>query len=336
MPAVQGGGIVIKNEEDAWAVLKRALAGEFDNFETVDLRFEGWPRLKIKLDIEGPIIRPSLMRGIVELQQSVYRSYAIAKYGEPAINRLTKDEKAALEFDVKVSEGSSISEIVGEEAFQEFLTALADKMTPEHIVITLLGGALILAGQSVWKQYLQGRTEERREEASNKKQRDMLEHLQFAQRQETERMKILARAMQASPSLNQIDEEAEESKRDILKSIPEEATAHIAGAELNGEVARELIKNPRRPSEEITFQGDYTILRVDTTAPDGFRVRLQRLGEEETLTAGVRERLLSEAHRQIIREAEWAKAPIRVTISAKRRGDDIVEATIREVERLDV
>jgi len=334
MAAEQLPAIVIQSEDDAWRVLARAVEGEFDDVEEVNLRFVGWPRFKIELDLDGPIITPSVMRGIIELQSAVYRSYVLTNYGTHNTNRLTRDEKEGLEFEIKVSEGRSISEILGEEAFIEFLKSVSSQMTPEAVVISVLGTALILAGSSVLKNYLQTRAEERREEVRTRSQREMLEHLQFTQQQETERMRLMARAMQTSPALPKIDDESEEAKRALLKNLPADAVANLAGTELEGKLARELVKNPRRRAEEIEFEREFSILRVDTTVPDGFRVRLQSIEGDMVLTAGVRDVMLSERERAVLREAEWTKAPVLAAISAKRRGEEIVEAVIVKAERL--
>lgn len=335
MPTPEGVEIVIRNEDDAWRVLSDALAGKYEDLEDMDLRLDGWPRLKLKIDFPGPIITPSMMRGIVELQASVYRSYAIIRYESPNANKLTKEEKEALEFKVEVTEGSSLSDIIGEKAFQEIVNSLIDKMDPVHIIITVVGVALIFVSGSVIRAYLQERTEQRKGELAAGERRDMLEHLKFMSKQESDRMKLLANAMQEEPVLSQIDEVAESARHEILKRTPEDQELEIAGAAVDGKVARELVKNARKKAEEIEFDGEFVILRVDTTAPDGFRVKLKSVDDELALTASVQDIMISQKQRKIIQDAEWAKVPVKVTIQAKQRGEYIVEAVIIDAEKID-
>ena len=85
----------------------------------------------------------------------------------------------------------------------------------------------------------------------------------------------------------------------------------------------------------LEIEGEFVIERVDTTVPDGFRVRLKSVDGEMTLSAGVQDALISQEQREVIQSAEWGKVPLRVKLDAKERRGLIIEATIREVEAIE-
>lgn len=330
-----GEEIVISSEEDAWNVLEMALLGAFENVEHPAIRFDGWPRFQIRLSVPDATITPSIMEGFIELQDAIYRTHAILYRGSADLRPLTRDEREGLEFTVKVEGGSSIFEIDGQQAIEELLKVLAAEMEPTHWIIVILSVSVLFFGRLAWKDYLEERAKTRGEEIKSREKRELIENLRYLSEQETERLKILATALGESDRLPAVEEVIDDGRKAVLKSIPEGVSAVLGDAEIEGVQARELAKSERRRSEEVTVEGTYAILRVDTTAPDGFRVRLQNIHDETTLTAGVQDIMISEPQRVIIREAEWAKVPIHVRIDAKLRGDQLIDAVIKDVHAVD-
>lgn len=326
---------VIRNEEDAWKLLQAALEGKLELGPSPEIRFEGWPKLQISLDIADSTITPPLMAALLDLQVAIYRTHALYRYGASNVSRLREEEKRALEFVVKVGAGSSLFDIDGQQALNELINAVAGNMDGTDVVILGLGVAILLFGRLAWKDYLDSRARTRTEEVQSADRRAQLEHVQFMSDAETERAKILANAISESPQLPRVDEEADDARHSLLKSIPPSANVRIGDADLDADLAHELAKNARRRSEEVVFSGEFAILRVDTTVPDGFRVRLQNLDDASTFSAGVQDILISEEQRRVIREAEWAKEPIAAKISAKLRGEQLVDAVISDVAKLE-
>ena len=112
-----GEVIIIRSEEDAYQVLERAYRGKINNY--AELKFDGWPTLNLhpkgkKFDQS---ITPTVMKGLIELQRGIYKSYASAGYGNSS-KRLTEIEKTELEIKVDVKKGSSSFDI----NFQEIAT----------------------------------------------------------------------------------------------------------------------------------------------------------------------------------------------------------------------
>ncbi|OLO06871.1 hypothetical protein BTW08_15365 [Salinicola sp. MH3R3-1] len=68
--------IVIRYEQDAYDTLQLATAGGLA--DNVEIRFDGWPQLEIvvKGDRYQGTISPSIMKGFIEFQSAIYRTYA--------------------------------------------------------------------------------------------------------------------------------------------------------------------------------------------------------------------------------------------------------------------
>lgn len=327
-----GGGIVIRNEDDAWKYLELAVAGEFDAADDVNINFEGWPTLTIKVQLPEATITPAIMAAFVDLQEAIYRGHAEIRYGKSDLRTLTADEREALEFRVKVEPGSSIFGIEGKEVLNSLTEAMKETMTPAAWVIIVLGVSLTWFGETAWHDYVDHRTQIRLAEVKSKEKQDLLAGLLGLSKQETERMKIMGQAVQQRGELSRAEEHADNAKKSVLKAMPEGDNVEIGRSVIHGSQARELAKSERRRSAPIVLRGVYAILRVDATAPDGFRVRLQRIDDGSTLTAGVQDVLISGKEREMIQEAEWAKKPIWLRIDAKRRDSEIVDAVIKEAK----
>ena len=67
--------IVIRSEEDAYEVLRKARDGELGPYNSIV--FDGWPTLNLYLkgDKFHQSITPTVMKGLLEFQKGIYRSY---------------------------------------------------------------------------------------------------------------------------------------------------------------------------------------------------------------------------------------------------------------------
>ena len=326
------GGIVIRSENDAWDVLRRALDGEFDKYAP-DIEFSGWPSLVIKVEIPKQTITPPLMVGFLAFQNAIYRSYSILKHETRNINKLTEEEKRALEISIYVSDGSSVFKAFAERLAKELSKVLRDKLEARHWVIIIVSVSLMYFSHSAYHDYLKNQLEERKAHVQLEEKRVLLESQKFLSAEETKKLELFARAMGEHKELPRLGAEVDISRQTILKGIGKTGDASIAGAEVSQELARELAKNPRHVSEKIEIQGEFRILNVDTTHPEGFRVRLERVTDKLRLTAGITDIMVSEKQREIIKNAEWEKKTVILTIDAKRRGDQIVDAIIKDAKK---
>jgi hypothetical protein len=323
----------VADESAAWDILKRALGGEFDDLEAPpQIEFDKWVSLRIRLGIGESTITPTEMHGLLAVQEALYRTYAILKYDTRLLTSLSDEEKQYLEIVVKVSPGSSIFDIDLQELLRRALEKAGDKMEARHWIIMFVTVSLLITGNVTYSDYLNHMAQIRKEEVISEDKKAMLEAQTFVSAQETERMKILAEALSENPQLSRVEEEVNHAKKELLKSLPEEGNSEINGIVISGEIAHEIIKTARQPSEDIEFAGVYKILRVDASVSRGFRVKLESVETGDTFTTGVEDILKSEQQVQLLKDAEWAKRPVLVTVAGKVRRGRIVQAVITAVK----
>lgn len=77
---------------------------EFENIEVVVGRINA---LEVKLfgDQFHNSLTPTIMKGLIALQEGIYRSYSFAQYGDTDLRQLSKDELSQLEITVIINEG---------------------------------------------------------------------------------------------------------------------------------------------------------------------------------------------------------------------------------------
>lgn len=325
--------IKIENEDQVYALIEK-LKQNAINTDGLSVDFDGWPRLTMHLHGESfdSTITPPLMKAFLELQNGLYRSYAIAKYNSPKITNLTKEEKDALEIKVKVQPGSSIFSVDMQQLLEKLCHDLVGKMDPSSVIMTVLGAGLIWAGHSAWKSYLDHRTQIRQSEIKNEEQRSLIEHLKFAQEKETERAKILADIVVQTPRLQTISNYAEDAKNQLLKRSISADKIEIYDTELNSDVAEELVKNARTKSSDIRLDGMYRILSVDSSNPEEFKVRLRSVDSMDEFSAKVQDRTLDRKYLEALQYGEWSRKPVKLQINAKLLNEEIKHALVIKAE----
>lgn len=328
--ALRDEPVRIKNEEEAWEILQLLVGGKVKIQELGDLQLKNWPKITIRVQEGESVITPSMMEGFIELQKAILRSHAQVTYGDDDLRRVSESDKEALEFRVRVSKGSSNYEIDLQKLLETLGHGLIDKMDPLHIVIILVAMGVLFAGGSYLKTILQHKLERRRLEIQSQEKLDQLKNLQFMTQQETERQKILVDVVKKVPEVRVIRDQAETGRTALLESLSTVPSAKFDGVGIDGATADELTKSSRRKSEEERITGIFRVLRVDTTSPEGFRVRLQNTKTEEEMTAIVPDALMYEKQCKDIEAAEWSKGRVKVVIEATRRGEEIIDAKIVE------
>lgn len=152
----------VRNEDDAFALLERALAGAIPDDSAPVVDFAGWPIIDVRLP-NTPInssISPTMMEAFIELQTAIYRAHSLLTANSGDLRGLSKAEKDRLEFRVRVSDGSSeyIAELA--KSLQTIGIEVVNKMTSAEVLIAVLGVALIVGGVISWKAWLSARTEQ--------------------------------------------------------------------------------------------------------------------------------------------------------------------------------
>lgn len=318
--------IVINNESDVYKLLEILSDKSFDmtKLDNLNVDFNGWPILQVRMvgtQFNSSITAP-VMKAFLELQKSLYRSFATAKYGVPSPAKLSKDEKQMLELIIKVEEGSSKFKIDLQQLLENTCKNLVGKMESKHILIAVLSIAVLYFGDSAYKNYLDNRKEIRQQEIKNDEQKATLDHLKFVGQEETKRAKIMADLAVQNPRVQTIVALSEDAKAEFLKRGSTASIMEYQGVKLSGDIADELGKNARKPSIDIRLDGLYRVLNVDSSDPIEFKVKVRNVRNGEEFTAAVQVNTLKMAHIQAIQNGEWARKLVNMTINAKQRTKD--------------
>jgi hypothetical protein len=323
----------ISSEDEAFDWLARALGDGAPPHVLPIVVFRDWPKIEIALPstpIDGSI-SPAMMEAFIELQKTIYRAHTFLVADTGDLRALSKAEKESLEFRVRVEKGSSNYEINLNAIFEKLGAEALNKMDSGHIVVTILGLAVIIGGVVAFKAWLNARAQARKQEIEDAGKRSWIELQQASIQQDTERLKILAEAMTRQPMLQEVEASAEEARQEMVKAIGEERGGSFSGITINSEFAGEIVSQKRQQGQEARLAGVYRVARVDTTSPDGFRVTLSDLKSGVEVTAVLLDVLVSEEHRELIKNAEWNKRPVFVEMTARRLRNRVIDAKILNV-----
>lgn len=328
--------VAIESEQEAFDLLESYLDG---HGLPDSLSFNGWPNLTIRLTGEkfNRSLTPSVMKGFVEMQSQINKSYALAKYGVPDVRRLTKEELDALEIEVTVEQGSSIVEINIDGFLTKLTQELVGKMNATEIMFTVLGAAVIWGGVTVFKRFLDNRKDTRLAEIAKDGEKEHLRTMQIMSEQETKRLRVISEMVAEKPLLDNMDRMSYDAKTQMVKSFVRSDSAQIDGVTIDSEMAKELVTNARRRSSEMRIDGVYRIEEVNNTDPESFKVKVRRIDTDQRLTCVVQDIFLDESgNKEALQRAEWERKPVHLSINAKHVDGDIKSAVIlyvRDVEQ---
>lgn len=321
----------ISNEEEAFEYLRKLVDKEIQG-EQCHVTFDGWPSLNIHVVGEkfDSSLTPSLMKGFLELQKGINRSYCLVKYGTPNTNVLTNQERQDLEIQVKVGKGSTTTSIDLQSLLTNIGSKVIDKMDPTTLAITLVSLGLIWAGKTSYAQYLEHRRQIRETEVKSEETREMLTNQRFLSEQETERTRLLTKTLASNIQISALNNVATDSKSALIKELGTSSKSTIQGIEIEGETATELSKNARRKSIDVAFNALFRILLVDSSDPDCFKVRLKNIETKDEFTAKVQDYSLDSKFIRALQYGEWSKTSIQLVVSAKSIDNDIKNAVVLE------
>ncbi|ELT7571701.1 hypothetical protein [Vibrio cholerae] len=325
--------IRIQNEEQLFEVLKN-VNQDLLSVDGVKLHFDGWPTFSMRIVGEGynSTITPALMKGFLELQSAIYRSYAMARYNTPKATKLSQYERDLLTIRIKVEQGSSIFGIDFQQILENLAGELVGKMDAKTIVITVLGFAALYFADSSYKNYLDSRVQTRIQEVQSDEKKSMLEHMKFAQEQETERAKIMASVIAGQPRLQTISNFSDDAKAELIKRSGDASIVEVQGVVIDGESATELMKNARKKSNSILLAGHYRILFVDSSNPETFKVKLRSTDSQDEFIAVVEDTSLDRKFLLALQQGEWSRKPIKLHIDAKESNGEIKQAKVTYAE----
>lgn len=314
----------ILTESDAWLLLEKTLADDIPiDAEVFRLRIGSWPVLHLKLDGENfqSSISTKMMVAFLELQKNIYRAYAKMKYDIANGRLLTNEDKAALELMIQVSQGSSEFWAYLEDLGKKLVEGAIIKMEGRHYVILGIAAILSWSSSSVINGYI----------ASQAEQKKIESQISLSQ-EETRRLMIMREASKQVSYVGTNVDMTEEVINKIFKGAATAESITIGGHAFNKEQVGELIRAERSISTEVRLDGEYRILKVDSSNIDFFRVELRdEIGrkfwavlQDATVT--------KEKNKEYLQEAEWSKKPINLVINGKEVKGEITTASIIDVK----
>lgn len=313
--------VIIRNEQDAWNWLRKALDNSPDLDQPVDLKFDGWPILNLHFsghDFDASV-PTRIMPPLLDAQKEIHRLFCLLRYGEQNLRKLTNDDRERLELVVKVEKGSS-----------EFLTNLAEKleeigksavsrMESKHILIAVLGGALMWTSEVAWKAWLDQQA----------KVKEVETRVQMSQL-EKEKLALFQRAVKADPALKDVSNGIDDFRNDALhKMKPADSFAvPNTNIEVDGRYAADITHKPKEQSHETRIDGEFVIQSVASGETSGFKLKVKRVLDGKLIAISIPADALNNEQIEILKNNEWAKKPVILEINAKILRGEITAATL--------
>lgn len=316
--------IIISSEDQAFDYLKKALEQQLTD-EPIEIVFDSWPIITLKLEGEGydSTITSEMASSLVELQQALNRTFARAVHNAPTARTLTLEEKKEIQFKAKVEKGSSLVTIDLGDYAQKIGLAITDKMTPEMLTITILGLAIAAGATISYKAFLKNRTEQLDVETDAKK-------LISLSQEETKRIDIFAKAMNKNPMLKNANEDFDVARHEMVKSVSDARSISINNVELDNASAKAIASTSRTSSIQIQANGNYYIREIKWLTDEAL-LTLEDIGTKRTFKAAFNDTSLKPNELSIIKEKEWSRGVVYLSINATELRGDITTATIISV-----
>lgn len=316
--------LTIENEATAWNVLEETLRGTIPiDADVFKVKISSWPEIRLK--VCGPqfhsSITPKLMEAFLALQKNIYRTYAKLHYNQANGRIVTLEDRSALELVVEVHPGSSeIAAQLGNIG-QKLLEGAINKMGAKDFLILGLAGIVTWGGVSAWNGYL----------ATQAGMKDGDVKIALS-KEESHRMEIMQEATRQVPYVAVAKAESEEVFNKVLKGSVSAHNVYIGGQQLTGKQVQELIRPERTPSQEVRLDGEYRILKVDSSNPDFFKVELSD-GINKKFWAVLQDATVTkEKNKRLLQDAEWNKTPINLMINGREVRGEISSAFILDVK----
>lgn len=314
--------IIVKNENDAWTLLEKILKEKQSN-EFIQLKFDNWPKLEITLKGNkfNSTLNTKLMEGFLEVQKAINIAYAKLRYDRSTQRILSEDDKCALEFSVKVKQGSTVVEALLDSPFVKFAQEVVSTMDGSQVMITVLGSALLFSTTSCFKSYMQ----KQKETKDSEKQISLSE-------EETKRMKIFSDAINKSQQLQSINNDVEEVYNCILRGSLSADQVEIGGLKLVKNEIKEVLRKTRTKSTGVQLNGKYKILAIDNTNIDHYRVDLE-YEDGRIFKAKLDDDCLivKEQNKVLIDKAFWDRTSIYLLVNASELRGEITQAKVIDV-----
>lgn len=325
--------VSVESEAEAWRIIEALLEGREVEVKP-RVAIAKWARFHAVFwlgDANG-LITPSVMEGLLEVQKAIFRARGVLIEENDDLRTLSAEDRRAYEIKVRVKKGSTDVSFDINEIASQLGHDLIGKMTPEQVFIAVITLILVYGGVSFWRGWIEKRREEIRTKAESEKLQKVLDGQRYATDVDLKRFEMLAKLQEKLIEGASIIDATEAGRIGILKSAAVADRSNIGGVQLSPEEAKYLAKGAGHSEEKSRLEGEFRILRVDSSTEDGFKVLLHHIETGQEFWARLRDALLSETERKVVQEGEWKKRPIRAAVSITTKNHQIISAVIESAQ----
>jgi hypothetical protein len=318
--------ITIRTEKEAFALLEKALDQKLGD-KLIALKFDRWPLIEIKVEGEGyeSTITPDMASALIDIQHAINRAYARAAHNTSNARSLTAEERNGLQFKAKVESGSSLITVDLGKFAEKLATSVADKMTPESLVITIIGLAIAGGSLLAYKAFLKTKIQHKVIE------QDALTKIALSQ-EETKRLEVFGRALAKEPTLVSARDDFDAARNEVVRSAGDATKLTFNSVEIDGATAKVVGIAKRTESQEVQLNGTYLVIATDLRKPDEIKLRVKSKANGREFSASFMDHSLQQDQIKLIQAAEWDRTEVYLSINASTLRGDITSATVISVK----
>lgn len=332
----------LRSEESAWEFLDWLRQHPADaDIEDIQLGHARWAWLQIHYTGSrfNASLTPAIMEALLTLQSGIHRSYALAKYGDERISRLTSQDRRNTEITVQVEPGTTGLEIDGTKIATHFIDVVGHTMNGTQVTVIAVLALVLFFGLSGFKLVLAEMSKNKSKEIdaterAAERAQDVRSAIALSQ-EETKRLEILKGITESFPKVVVVQNEAARVSESMLRSLSSDDTLDIQGVSVPGPVAADILTTPRSSADLISIKSTFQIISVDSSSSDGFRARLRNVSSDEVFSATLKDLFLSEREGKTVQEAFWRKRLVFLEMDARLLRGQIKDAEILKASILE-
>lgn len=329
--------IRIDSELAAWDALNGLVSGRLKAKDvTLDLSDLNWT--KVRLAYRGPSfeqsITASMMAGVIEFQNDVYRSVARLLKNDGRITRLTDAEKRQFELVFSVEDGST--ELLAKAADSlGALGAAVEKLNGRQALIAIIVFLLLLFTAFGGYTYLghietmqKIEAEQKGREFDKEEKKELYEFIERMLKDKGAQAATLRKAAQISPPAGDVMQYSDHAVAELLRQSGDADEVVYQGIEFPSHVIEAVTSTRRAKSEKITIKETFFVRGIESDDPTKFQVHLANADDTLIITAELEDPLVGARYQRAIQKAEWSHKPVFVHIVGRRVGENIRDAKI--------
>lgn len=314
---------IISNEIDAINLLEKILNNEID---TIHLNLKVKDFTPFNMHVSGDkyhqTITSSVMKGFLEMQSAIYKSYSLIRYNDEVPNKLTQDDRDELELEVKVLDGSSGFNIDWDSLFNTLIEKTVGRMTGNQVYISVLFLIATFGGHSFYQSYIENQKDIRKTEieqkAKQQESEERIETVKILNEANQRTIDVLERAVIAEPKNKIIETDAKEATTKLIKSVRNADNVELQNAvSFSGDAAREITTTSKTSWESTRIDGEYIIQYVDSSNAAKRKIRVKSVETGQTLVALLENDTLDQKLLNIIKNAEWGYTKVFLKIKTQ-------------------